>query len=82
MEAKPLREHRHAKLRTLKGLAAEAGVSYATLVECELGRRVPTIRTIEKVCGALGVVPEEVVEFARALEHRGRTYRELVRAAA
>jgi predicted transcriptional regulator len=62
-----LREHRHAKFISIEDLAEKAGVSTKTIVDTELGRTQPKFRTIRKISEALGIAPEEVVEFAAVI---------------
>lgn len=52
---------------TIRDLAGKAGVSNQTIVQIEHGRISPRIRTIRRICEALEVSPEEVVEFGEAL---------------
>jgi transcriptional regulator with XRE-family HTH domain len=80
MPVKPLREHRREQLLTIDALAELAGVSTKTIVETELGRSIPKLRTIAKVSEALGVRPLEVEEFAAAI--RGNDADEPKKAAA
>ena len=69
---KPLREWRAARLMSSKTLAAAAGVSNKTVIQIELGRQLPTFRTIQRITAALGVDPSEVEEFAAAIGERGK----------
>jgi transcriptional regulator with XRE-family HTH domain len=71
---KTLRQWRHERLLTLVRLAERAGVAYRTVQGVERGDRVPTLKTIERLCAALEVNPRDVEEFARALELRGASY--------
>ena len=55
-----------------RDLEHAAGVTQKTLIDIELGRRLPHYKTMRALSGALGVEPEEVAEFAAALEERGK----------
>ena len=66
-----LREVRRGKLISIEGLAEAAGVSTKTIVEIELGRSVPRLRTIKKLSEALEVEPKWVEEFAAAIANDG-----------
>jgi transcriptional regulator with XRE-family HTH domain len=66
-----LREVRRAKLISIEDLAARAGVSTKTIVEIELGRSTPRLRTIRKLTAALEVDPASVEEFAAAIADEG-----------
>ncbi len=66
-----LKEFRHARMLTLTELAVRADVAYATVQAVEGHKREPSIRTIRKISEALGVEPNGIVEFAKALELRG-----------
>ena len=67
---KSLREWRVGQLLGVKALAKKAGVSNATIVQIEHGAQVPTFRTIRRLCDALDVQPQDVAEFAAAIEQR------------
>ncbi len=67
-----MREWRAEQLLSSKTLAAKAGVSNKTIIGVENGRHLPTFRTIQRLCAALGVEPGEVAEFAAAIEERGK----------
>lgn len=67
-----LREWRAARLLSGDALAAKAGTSNKTIVDCERGKRLPTFRTMQRLSDALGVAPEDVAEFAAAIEQRGK----------
>ncbi len=69
---KPLREWRAERLMSSKTLATAAGVSNKTVIQIEHGRQMPTFRTIQRICPALGVEPGDVEEFAAAIEERGK----------
>jgi transcriptional regulator with XRE-family HTH domain len=62
-----LRNARTARMLTVRGLAAAAGCSPHTVHEVELGKRVPRFDTIRRLSVALGVKPNEIAEFRRAL---------------
>jgi transcriptional regulator with XRE-family HTH domain len=65
---KSLRELRREKLMSIEQLAELTGVSTKTIVETELGRTQPKLRTIRKLSEALGVGPLEIEEFALAIQ--------------
>ncbi len=69
-----LKRARTARLLTVRGLAAAAGVSTHTVHEVETGKRPPRFGTIKRLSDALGVDPAEVVEFRAVLfgEEEGR----------
>lgn len=58
-----LREARLAKLISIEDLAAATKVSTKTIVETELGRTRPKLKTIRTLSQALGVEPVEIEEF-------------------
>ena len=68
---KPLREWRRDRLVSIEDLAKKSGVSTKTIVETELGRSQPKLRTIRKLSEALKVEPREVVEFDAAIRGDG-----------
>ena len=79
MEAGPkvqmtLKRVRTARLFTVRGLAAAAGVSPHTVHEVETGKRPPRFGTIKRLSAALGVDPSEIAEFRAVLfgEEDGR----------
>jgi transcriptional regulator with XRE-family HTH domain len=53
---------------TQRELAAAAGVTVATVSYAESGLKRPKMLTIRKICAALGVQPEDVDEFKKALD--------------
>jgi DNA-binding XRE family transcriptional regulator len=59
---------RKQKLMTQRELATAAGVTIATVSYAESGKMRPKILTIRKICAVLGVQPEDVDEFRRALD--------------
>ena len=69
---KTLREWRLDRLLSVRGLAAQSGVTAKTIVDLEYGRRRPHYDTMRKLCAALGVRPGDVTEFAEALAERGK----------
>lgn len=62
-----LKRARIARLMTVRGLAAAAGVSTHTVHEVETGKRSPRFGTIKRLSAALGVDPADVVEFRAVL---------------
>ena len=69
---KTLREWRATRLHSSKTLSALTGVSNKTILAIENGKQVPNFKTIETLSTALDVKPEEVIEFADAIETRGK----------
>lgn len=67
-----LREWRARRLLSSKALAASAGVSNKTIIQLEHGRQLATFRTMQRLCTALDVAPEDVEEFAAAIGERGK----------
>lgn len=65
---KTLREHRRTKLMSIEDLSQAADVSTKTVVDTELGRTTPKLRTIKKISEALGIDAMEIQEFAIAIE--------------
>lgn len=65
-----LRDLRLARALSQRDLAARAGVAPKTVVDLELGRQEPRLRTIRRLAGALGVEPAEVDEFRQAIEEK------------
>ena len=63
-----LRAMRLARALSQRDLAERAGVTQKTVLELELGRQEPQLRTIRRIAAALGVEPVEVDEFRQALE--------------
>ncbi len=63
-----LREWRVKKLMIQRQLGRAAGVNPRTVMNVELGRQIPRLLSIQRICNALGVEPEDVTEFATALE--------------
>ena len=62
-----LRTWRRRRLMTVRDLAAEAKTSPRTVVELEAGNRTPRVATIRALSEALGVEPDRVAEFRRAM---------------
>jgi transcriptional regulator with XRE-family HTH domain len=65
-----LREARLARTLSQRDLAERARVTQKTIVDLELGRQEPRLRTIRLIAAALGVEPAEVDEFRRAIEEK------------
>ena len=63
-----LRRHREEQHRTLRSVAADAGVSLGYLSEVERGVKEASSELLGAICRALGVrLPEVLVEVADAL---------------
>ncbi|HEU0132096.1 MAG TPA: helix-turn-helix transcriptional regulator [Mycobacteriales bacterium] len=63
-----LRRHRERQERTLRSVAADAGVSLGYLSEVERGVKEASSELLAAICGALAVpLPEVLVEVADAL---------------
>lgn len=58
-----LAEIRREKHLSLRNLAVRARVSHATINSVERGRGRPTAETIQRICAALDVTPDQVDEF-------------------
>ena len=67
-----LRELRIRKLMSQRALASRAGVAPRTILQAELGRQTPRLLSMRRICNALDVEPEDVTEFAGALEDQIR----------
>jgi transcriptional regulator with XRE-family HTH domain len=63
-----LKEARAVRLLTLRALAERADVAVSTVHLIETGKSVPRFGVIQKLSAALGVEPQEVTEFAAAIE--------------
>lgn len=63
-----LREVRLGRTLSQRDLAAKAGVAPKTIVDLELGRNEPRLRTMRLIAQALGVEVAEIDEFQQALE--------------
>jgi DNA-binding XRE family transcriptional regulator len=70
-DRRSLREVRRRAMYSIKGLAAEVGISPTTIMDVEHGRRVPRLATIRAICRTLGIDPLTVEEFARVIEGEG-----------
>jgi DNA-binding XRE family transcriptional regulator len=66
----PLRELRLQKMLSQRDLAREASITHKTIVDVELGRVEPHLKTMRKVAAALGVDPLDIDEFQRAIEEK------------
>jgi transcriptional regulator with XRE-family HTH domain len=66
-----LREVRAARLVALRELAELAGVAPSTIYLIEAGRTTPRFSVIRRLSAALGVGPEGITEFRRAIRARG-----------
>ena len=62
-----LRAIRLSQALSQRDLAQKAGVAPKTIVDLELGRQEPRLRTIRRLAEALGVEPNDVDEFRRAI---------------
>jgi transcriptional regulator with XRE-family HTH domain len=60
-------EVRRSKLFSLRDLEQASGVTAKSINSIERGITTPTLATIRKLCGALGVEPMEVDEFRDAI---------------
>ena len=69
---KPLRDWRTGRLLSVRNLARQAGTSDKTIIQIELGRQVPTFRTMRRISQALGMEPEEITEFTGAIRKRAK----------
>ena len=67
-----LKEARAARLLTVRQLAERAGVAFSTVHLAETGKATPRFDVIQKVSAALGVAPQEIAEFAAAIEAAGQ----------
>jgi DNA-binding XRE family transcriptional regulator len=65
-----LRETRLKQALSQRDLALKAGVAPKTIVDLELGRHEPRLRTIRRVAEALGVQVDHVDEFRQAIEEK------------
>jgi transcriptional regulator with XRE-family HTH domain len=57
-----LKQVREKKGVSLRGLAAEAGVSFTTIHRIEKGEETPRFATLEKLAKALGVSVRDLIE--------------------
>ena len=60
-----LREKREKLAMSQEEVAERAGVDRTYVSILERGLKSPTLETLEKICEALGTLPERVVEAAR-----------------
>ena len=65
-----LREIRLSQALSQRDLAKKAGVAPKTIVDLELGRQEPQLRTIRRLAEALGVNVFDVDEFRQAIEEK------------
>jgi transcriptional regulator with XRE-family HTH domain len=65
-----LREIRLSQALSQRDLALKAGVAPKTIVDLELGRQEPQLRTIRRLAEALGVNVVDVDEFRQAIEEK------------
>ena len=63
----PLNELRRRRALSIAALAERAGVAPKTINDVERGLVVPKLRTVRRLCDALGVEPADVTEFAAAV---------------
>lgn len=68
LESRSLKEHRLTRGLSHRALGELAGVSNKTLSDIELGKVIPKLRTIRRICDAFEIEPMEVVEFRAAIE--------------
>jgi transcriptional regulator with XRE-family HTH domain len=57
-----IRELRRARFLTQGELAAQVGVSLQAVQGWEAGKYQPRLRHLKRLCEALGVTPEELIE--------------------
>jgi DNA-binding XRE family transcriptional regulator len=65
-----LREMRLSQALSQRDLAKKAGVAPKTIVDLELGRQEPQLRTIRRLAEALGVNVVDVDEFRQVIEEK------------
>ena len=65
-----LREIRLSQALSQRDLAKKAGVAPKTIVDLELARQEPQLRTIRRLAEALGVNVVDVDEFRQAIEEK------------
>jgi transcriptional regulator with XRE-family HTH domain len=63
-----LREARAQKLLSARELAKQAGISESNIYSIEHGGWLPSLGTVKKLTGVLGVDPMEVDEFKAAID--------------
>ncbi len=66
-EIKPLRYWRAERALGLKELAAQAGVSHATILRIERGETLSQARVYRKLAQALGIEPLQIAEYRRLM---------------
>ena len=66
----PLYTHRRNRLLSQRDLAERAGINALTIGLVERGESTPRLKTIRKLCEALGVGPLDVREFRAVLEDK------------
>ena len=65
-----LRETRLSQVLSQRDLAQKAGVAPKTIVDLELGRQEPRLRTMRRLAEALGINVIDVDEFRQAIEEK------------
>ena len=70
--AHPLRVVRADHVLSMRELADAAGVSSSTIALTEAGQTTPRPASMRRIARALGVHPQSIAEFRRALEARAR----------
>ncbi len=65
-----LKAWQRRRLMTIRSLAAAANVSTMTVFEIGAGNRAPRVGTIKALSVALGVAPEQVLEFRAAMGYQ------------
>jgi transcriptional regulator with XRE-family HTH domain len=66
-----LRELRNERAMSQEALALEAGLARNYISQLELGSKCPSLRSVFKLCGVLGVAPGELVgEVDRRIKSR------------
>lgn len=69
---KSLQAVRAEHLMTTRDLAEASGVSRSTIYLYEHGKVVPRFGNIKKICRVLDVDPNDVEEFAKAIEQKSQ----------
>jgi transcriptional regulator with XRE-family HTH domain len=65
----PLASVRRRKLLSQRALAKQAGVALSTIYQLEAGKtRRVTFKVMRSVSDALGVAPDSIAEFRRAMD--------------
>ncbi len=67
-----LKEARAERLLTVRELAQQAGVAFSTVHLAETGKATPRFDVIQKISAALEVSPQDIAEFAAAIEATGQ----------